>query len=413
MKFIFCFILSLSYMATLCGQARIQQKIEISYILTANDSVTNYRKESTYDTAGNIIQKKYEYFSSRGNEVVYKEEKSSYDASTKVLTEWITTFPNSDNSKSKKLTTKFLDYSQNKHIWRKLYDNFQDLYKEDTLSYNENQQLTKKCVYDYRGNTFLACDNYIYNKKNLKSQWITYNKWTTINGRSKVVQRKTKVRHYRYRYYANGKLKSVRGKYYKSFLCRKIKYDKNGLLYSDITRTRKKSSRSKKIAKNKKKDSANSQKKKEDQKKKKYESYIYKTIWQKKYKNGKEIEELKLADGQERFRLETSYQDSVVSTSKKYLKKILTETLFFTYDKDLNLVSKKRELYNTNGKLRFAAISTYNSNKQVTKEEQFILNKKYATSTRTFDIYGNIIKQILSRPNNSNTEEKMYIYTYY
>ena len=114
---------------------------------------------------------------------------------------------------------------------RQLYDAFDELVKEDTLSYNTAGELFHKCSYDYRNNTSLYCDQYTYHQGKLK-KWKTFYHWHTISLSGKVIEKKGKRRHYNY-IYARDSLCAVKGYYYSTKLRRKIRR-KKGIKQSDI-----------------------------------------------------------------------------------------------------------------------------------------------------------------------------------
>ena len=226
------------------GQRQIKEKTEIAYSISTKDSIPRFRRTTTYDEKGRIVGKQNYYYSPREKGLLTKEEKAYFNPEEQVLTEHIINYPIGKEPVSEKLITKYLYYANreedSKRIWRQLYDNYGEISREDTLTYDANNNLIERCNYDYRGNTSLFCHYHTYNKKGWQVLWRTYSKWTTINGKGDVVERQAKRRNYRYRYNNNGQLVASGGRHYLNHFRQKIEYDKNGKIRSNKTLLRRK-----------------------------------------------------------------------------------------------------------------------------------------------------------------------------
>ena len=401
----------LSFSSMVVAQPPIKSSKKIVYSLSPTDSIVRYETQTTYDTLGRLLNKT-SYHYNRASRKLTKEEKSTFDPTSNILSESITTYRGSDVTQ-KKLKTKYLVYAkiprENKRITRLLYDNLGDIVKEDTISYNEQQNPTEKCTYDYRGNTSLVCEAYDYDKQHQQCRWRTYSKWTTIDAKGEVAEKQKKRRDYKFRYNKNGDLKRAWGKYYTTKMCRKLKYTSTGLLIEDKTVTKR---TIKRLIENKDKtkEEIESPTKKA---KKKYKKYKQKDVHLIKYQSGKMIEELKTRDKQIIERTTISYQDSVIKKKEKYLRKNLSMTEVYEYNENLILLKKTQNQYTSKGVLRLSVISFYDIHKKLLKEEQWMNGKLYSTLNFSYDQHGNLKEKSLSSLNSPNFEKTTYIYKYF
>lgn len=391
------------------AQKSIQEVQETVYSISSSDSIIRYQTNSNYDTLGRLI-KRHRYYYARNDRKLVKEDQLDYNPNTKVLSESITTYK--DNSSSqKRLETKYLVYAKDpansKRTARLLYDELGEIVKEDTLTYNTQEQPTQKCTYDYRGNTSLVCEEYDYNKQNEQCRWRTYSKWTTIDGRGEVVEKKSKRRDYKFRYNKNGDLKRAWGNYFKTKMCRKLKYAKNGILLEDKTVTKR---TLKRLIENK---GSTEEEENTKKTKKRYKTYKQKEVHLIKYQNGKMIEDLKTRDGDEIERTTRSYQDTLIQSKERYVRGNLAESEVYEYGANQQVTKKTKKVYNTNNILRFSVVSSYDADGKLLKEKQFMAGKIYSTTTYSYDSYGNLKEKSLSSLNNPNFEKTMYIYKYF
>ncbi len=395
------FILILIFTFNQCkSQGKIKEKIEISFMTSESDSLTRYHKTTIYDKKGREIRKLYYYYHLNSNKLK-KEEKSYFDSESKTLTEHIINYPSDKEPVSTKLITKYLEYElkeeNSKRLYRQLYDDFGDISREDTLIYNSNNNLIERCSYDYRGNTSLFCHYYSYNNKGLQNRWKTYSKWTTINGKGEVAERKAKRRDYRFRYNKRNELIRSWGKHYLNRYKQKLKYDNNGKILENNTVLRKKL----KVSVNKsKKGSA-----------KKYKIICDKHII--KYKNGRIYSDIKLRNNKETNKKETEYRDSLPYISKTYRNSSLTQVDSFEYNKEGKILKKISSKFSNQGLLRYTLTTHYNKNGQAIKEEQKNRQKILSMLKIKYDSQGNPVLQSLSMDNNKTFEKTMYIYKYY
>jgi hypothetical protein len=396
----------------LFGQQQIKEKTEIAYRISNQDSTIRFQRTTSYDEKGRIITKQNYYYQSKEKGLLTKEEKAYFNTTKETLTEQIISYARGKEPKTQKLITKYLLYANkekdSKRIWRKHYDTYGELTKEDTLTYNSSQQVVEHCKYDYKGNTSLICDYHIYNKKGLPSQWTTFTKWTTIDGKGEVANRQARRRNYRHRYNKNGQLVWTKGKYYKNHFSQKIKYDKNSQILKDkILRKRKI-----KVPVPKKKVEEKTQTKVE--KKTKYRNKTLKEEQIQSYKNGRITNDSKLVNKKEVSQTKISYQDKLPKLITLKQKGVLAEETEYVYNDSTNIITKKTlKKYGPKGKYRYAIITFFNSIGKPTKEEQMMGKKTLSVLEIEYDKGGNPVMRSLSTNNNKNFEKTMYIYKYY
>lgn len=382
---------------TLIAQTKIKEKKEIAFGLANADTTFRFQKISQYDEFGRLIYKQNYYYHPTQKGILTKEEKSLFDLSNQTLTEYIITYIPNQEPSSQKLVTQYLDYQikeeNSKRKGRQYYDELGELAREDTLTYNTNKDLIQLCTYDYRGNTSLFCDYYTYNKKGLKSKWVTLSKWNTINMKGQVVERHDKRRNYQFRYNKNGQLVQVSGFYYNTRFLQKLTYDENGKIKSNTTLIKRKVRSS---------NSKTPKKFKID-----HEEQILL------YENGQLVSDTKLFNKIQTNRTEIEYQDTLVKTLKIKEKNILIDSTGYEY-LNSNLLSKKTQTkYTSNGKPRYNLITYYNEKGKAIKEEQIMGNKTLSVLEIQYDDWGNPILQSLTMNNSPVSEKTMYLYIYY
>ena len=377
-----------------------KDKAREAQIGNSRDTILLSQKTSDYDSLGYMLQETSYQYSAREGRLI-KEEKNTFDPNTSVLNQLVIEYPNKKDPVRRRLETKYLvydtDITKNKYIWRKLYDTIGEITKEDTLTYNAEQELIEKSTYDYRGNTSLFRDYYKFNKKNQKKRWRMYSVWTTIDGRGEVAERKAKRRDYRYCYNNKGLLKKTWGKYYSTRFVQKIQYDKEGRLLEDKTTSKRKLKKQKVL----------------DSGKKKLVAYLQKEIFLVRYEKGLKVLETKIIADKEFSKIEWEYQDSLMTTQRKYLRSKIVEEITWTYKDDQKLKQKKIQKYSTNGKPRSYTIVSYDESENPVREELYLQNKIYTTQNRIFDEDGNLVEETLSTANNPNIEKTTYTYKYY
>ncbi len=398
------------------AQQKVQEVTEITYTLVPNDSIVKEHKKMNYDQAGRLLNKKNYYYN---NSKLIKEETASFDTQKQVLTELEVVYSDNKDPRSEKIETKYLVYAapsgESKHIWQLQYNDYADIVKEDTITYNAQLQPTEHCVYDYRGTTSLRCDEWEYNKKNQLCNNRYYSKWTTINGRGQVTEKKSKKRDYKYRYTRAGQLKKEWGKSYGTKLCRRIKYNKTGEIQQDY---KQRVVKIKRLVSPKKDDKTAQQSSEETDKSKKPTKKRYKTRKQKEvyilnYQDGKVIEQSQLIDGKLISKVLNTYQDTLVKTYEQYRGDKITDRISYEYDEQQLLTKTRQDRYNTSGRIVTSFVKYYNADRQVTKDEQWRQGKRYSTRSTIYDANGNPKEKTLSLLNNQNIEKTTYIYKYF
>lgn len=381
------------------GQSKIKEKLVLSYAINEQDSTLLFRKSMQYDSMGRLMQKQNYYYHSREKGQLIKEEKAFFNTSTQVLKEEIIDYPEGKDPLRQKLITKYLDYQakekDSKYILRQLFDKYGEISKEDTLTYDDNQNLIELCSYVYTGSTSLSCNYYTY-KNGLQTRWTTYAKWNTINAKGDVVDRSGKRRDYRYRYNKEGKLTRACGKYYKNKFRQKITYDSQG---------RMKENRS--IVKRKIKQVGT----KEAPAKKKYRIKKEEHIIS--YEGGRIVSDVKLLNKKEINRKDFSYENGVVVSIQRSVNGNLLEEIIYRYNKSLKVLEKNSTRYTKNRKVHYRTSSYYDENENIIREEQNMAGKTLSVKNYVYDDKGNPIEQSLSTQNNKSLEKTLYIYKYH
>lgn len=381
------------------GQTKIKEKVVLSYAIGEKDSLIRFRKTMQYDTSGRLIQKQNYYYHIHEKGQLVKEEKAFFNTSNQVLTEEIIDYPERKEPVRQKLVTRYLDYQakekDSKYILRQLFDKFGELAKEDTLTYDNNQNLIELCSYVYTGNTSLSCNYYTY-KNDLQTRWTTYSKWTTINAKGEVADRSGKRRDYRYKYNKAGELTRACGKYYKKRFHQKIKYNKEGKIEKNRTVVRRK---------------IRQVGTKEKPAKKKYRLSKEEHILT--YDEGRLVLDIKFIDKKEINKKEITFENGLVKTIKRSVNESLLEEIIYSYNKELKVLEKQNNRYTKNGKVHYRTISHYDDNENLVSEEQNVGGKILSATTYTYDNAGNLIEQSLSSHNNKSLEKTLYIYKYY
>ncbi|MFK7799285.1 MAG: hypothetical protein AB8E82_17680 [Aureispira sp.] len=394
------------------AQAVVKEKKSLSYTLTSTDSIVRAQKSSTYNKDGAVLNSKHYYYNLSTPGVLVKEESVNFDLDKQILTETITRYPKGKEPQTERLETKYLVYAakekDSKRIWRRHFDRFGELTKEDTLTYNDQQLLVNNCQYNYMGSTSLLCDEYQY-KNGLKKRWLMYSKWNTIDAKSQVVEKQTKRRDYRYCYNRAGKLKRIRAKDYASKICHKVSYDKQGRLAKNHILVRRKVSKTVNKAKGDK-----------SEKKRKY---LKKTEEILLYDKGKLVSAQRLVDGKEANSTTYDYQDSLLQKETIRVNRTKTEEILYSYEAG-KLTEKTSHKLDPKGNIRYSIKNFYNEQGNAVRKEQIARKNVLSVTEWTYNNHGDILSRISYRPKQKKSKKGMeeiepskekivYIYTYH
>ncbi|MCP4439841.1 MAG: hypothetical protein GY810_12930 [Aureispira sp.] len=374
----------------------VKERQAHTYRLKGKDSVLTEQTTLNYDEEGRLIRKQAYFYDAREPGILTKEKKASYDAANKEMTEHIIYYKKNDDPEREKLKTRYLLYTgqeaTSKYVWRMLYDKFGDVIKEDTITYDADQNMIEKCVFDYRGNTSLYCMRYDFNRKKQPKRTRRYAKWTTISMKGNVVQKQAKRKDFRYKYNGRGQLMKISGKSYSKRFTQKYTYHANGKMASDIT-TVKNQTRN---AKNKK--------------------YMRKDVTSYTYNEAglSLVESLMLGEDERRKKTHVYDQDTLL-TSVTYHENngILVEDQMYEYSEEGKLKHSAFNKRHSNGKLRHTIDIIYNEAGQPSVEKQ-VAGKKILSQ---LDYEYNEVQMIKSidRATNNGTafERTTYKYIYY
>lgn len=380
-----------------------------SYYISPTDTILRSQRLSEFDNEGRLLRKQDYYYSSSQKGVLVKEETAQYFPAQQLLRENVITYPSEQAPRRQRYETRYLVYApedeKSKHIWKRHFDAFGELTREDTITYDANQQMINKCSYNYMGSTSLLCDEYEYKQDSLRHRWCTYSKWTTINGRSQVVERQTKRRDYRYRYNKRGQLTCVKGTDYASKIQRCLCYDPQGRLERDyLIKKRELTSRPK------------GPDGKPDPKQKKQKTIRVQETFLR-YEAGNLVHMEQRVDGQTTHKQIFIYEDSLAIREEIYRDTFLVERYIHEYDDNRHLRKTSRARYAPDGKLRYTLITEFNADEQPILEEQFVGPKRLMQKTWTYNNRGLLIERTTGRTIKRNTfpilEQDRYTYTYH
>lgn len=402
--FLIFYGLILTFFASLNLQAQppIIKSVDIkSYKIQQQDSSLLFSQTRNYDPQGRLLEQQYYYYYPQKKGMLRSEQKAYFDPATNILTETNTTYPfNGTAPLSKKTVTRYWIYApkeaDSKHLWRKAYNQYNEIYKEDTLTYSEDSLLMEHWKYSYEGNTALYGDFFFYNKKRLQKRRKEYFIWTTIDAKGEVVDRRTKRKDYRYCYNAQGKLTKAVGKNYLDRFRQTIRYDKAGRKVEDLTVVRRKVSKPQES---------------EQRKKKVYELKIDKLLQQ--YEVGLMVKEVRTINDKEIQKQLLSYEDSLLIERTVYSLGKVVRAEEFSYDNKQRLLEKTERLYNSQEKAQRELVSTYNEQAQLVSKIEYRHGKQIAITSYTYDKHGNLLVRSLYTPNNQKTEKTLYLYQYY
>ncbi|MCH2042500.1 MAG: hypothetical protein MK212_00040 [Saprospiraceae bacterium] len=383
----------------------LKNKKEMVYrFRNKTDSIPKSIKEWQYDKEGRLIYKQYYMYSMRSNDppnTLHREEKTIFVKDDNLLEQSIVNYGYGGKTepKSEMLRTWYLKYAakdedSKPRLWQKL-DNFMEIIKEDTLTYDEEGKLVERCLYNYKGSTSLFCDKYFYNKKGKRVRWKTYNRWTTININSKVKQRNSKRRDYRYSYNSKGQHIKSKGKYYKTKYKQEKKYDKNGsLTFFQTTETRR---------------SKSPQKMRETTGKKYYQRINQIT---EKFENGNRVYYQEIKNSNEVNRTEKVYEGDLEKSYTMWYKGKTWEEVTYSYNDQGIRTGKELQRYTQKGKPHYQEKSVYDTKGQIMKTIRIANNKEISRLEYEYNTVGDLLSKTMFVQNNVKFEKTMYIYTY-
>lgn len=399
------FLLSFAIMAEAQQVPLIKTKKEMVYrFRNKTDSIPKSIKEWQYDKEGRLIYKRYYMYSMRSNDppnTLHREEKTIFIKDENLLEQSITNygFGGKIEPKTEMLRTWYVKYAaedkdSKPRLWQKL-DNFMEISKEDTLTYDDEGKLIERCIYNYRGNTSLFCDKYFYNKKGKRVRWKTYNRWTTININSKVKQKNSKRRDYRYFYNSKGQHIKSKGKYYKTKYRQDKKYDEEGHLTFFQTKESRKAKYSQKM---------------QEKTGKKYYQNINQIT--EKFENGNQIYYQEIKNSNEVNRTEKVYEGDLEKNYTMWYKGKLWEEVEYTYNDQGIRTGKELQRYTKEGKRHYLETSNYNAKGQIMKTIRKANNKELSRHEYEYNTAGELISKTMFVQNNVKFEKTMYIYSY-
>lgn len=403
MRILFCsfFFCSLLFNAA-WAQEQIVKSLELKKYLypEAMDSIPMEISNARFDQDERLMYKKTYLYNHHPAGTLKEERFSIFDSSKMTLEEEIIRYQRNKEPESERLKTKYWIYTgdekSSKHISRSYIDESGEIVKEDTLTYDQDTNLIKQCIYSYTGNTSLYCENWKYNRKGRLCKNTLYSHWTTINFRSKVVKKKERKMIYCYRY-KKGKLKKARGKRYSSKYYEDWKYDKEGrIAYYKKRKYRK----------------AKNSTKRREQTGEKFS--IFEEIWETKYENGLAVMQRHLSKGKEKEKKLITYrEDGQKKSYEEYEMGRLKIKEDFTYNEAGDLSYKLTRHYNSKGELNYSLASTYNNRQQLIKEEQLVKNVVIRAREMTYNANGEKISDTLYDKNKQKIEKTMYFYEYH
>lgn len=381
----------------------VKERVERVYRLVGKDSVVREHITLNYDKEGRLIRKQAYYYDHRAPEILTKEKKASFDPASQEMLEHIIYYKKDEDPQREKLATKYLLYTgqeeTSKYVWRKLYDKFGEITKEDTITYNAAQAITEKYTYNYSGNTSLYYDKYTYNKKGQQKHWQMFSKWTTISMKGTVVERKAKRKEARYKYNGKGQLVKSKGRNYTTRFVQKVSYHANGEKAKDETTLRRKIKNSK-----------------EKRKKTGKKFFLRKDITTYTYnEKGLPLLELTMFGEEEKTKIERVYDQDTLLTkfSHYYNNGTLAEDAIYQYSKEGKLSHSATNKRHSNGTLRYVVDILYNAEGQPLVEKQ--LSGEKVLSQINYNYNEHKLIETIGVGGNSGTafEHKEYKYTYY
>ena len=382
---------------------KIKKKVEerIRYY-NDTDRTTLHHKTFDFDEKGCLIRKQEFYYNLTPAGSLAKDVNALYDTGKQLLTENIVVFKSNNEREFENLRTKYLLYApteeESKYSWRQYIDNSLDIVKEDTLTYDENLNLIKKCDYNYKGNTSLYCDEFTFDKHNRRRRWKMYTHWTTVKAVGKAVDKREKKLDYKYYFNRAGKPTKTKGKRYSTHYSEKWTYNKTGQLETYEERSFRKSLQTKK------------------RRKETGERFMI-------------TEEIRLRqfNSQEKILSETYTRNNTVQQELRYVyendtllksfelsqkgKKV--QTIEYFYDAAANLVKKNTYSHDSKGIIRYYVQSDFNDKNQLLRETQIAKEEVLSRSIFEYNDYGDKISMTMFFKNDKIFEKTHYFYEYY
>lgn len=400
-------LFSLGIFYTTKAQNAIKTKKVLKAYISVNDTILHAQQLSTYDPNGRLLRQQDYSYNINAPGLLVKEERLQYLPEQQILTKIIVTYPKGQEPRQERFETKYLVYApeeaNSKHLWKRHYDAFGELTREDTLTYNTDTLLIERGSYNYMGSTSILFDEYEY-QDTLRKRWRLWSKWTTINGRSQVVERRSKRRDYRYWYNRDGKLVRTRGIDYSSKINRWLCYDQQGHLTSDRMVTRRKVTRYP-TGPNGKPD-----------KTKKARKYPTRQTTCRRYNQGHLVLLAQTKDGKFLRRQTAVYENDRLLEKAHYRNdSTLTERQTYTYTDQKILARSTHTRFHPDGRERFRVVTTYNKAGDPVEQAQYAGNRKLVQRRWTYDAQGLPLSEILQRnaKRDKGFEATFYEYTYH
>lgn len=399
------FLVQFSILGQALGQDRvgIKKMTEERLRFTgAGDSVTLHHKTYDYDEQGLLMGKQEFHYNMTPAGSLAKDVNAKYDKKQQLLTENIIVFKNNNEREFENLRTKYLVYAPNeedsKYIWRQYIDNSLDIVREDTLTYDANQNLIKHCDYNYKGNTSLQCDEYEFDKKNNLRRWRRYTYWTTVKAGGKIVTKGEKKQDYKYKYNGKGQPTKAKGKRYSTQHTELWTYNKQGVLINYRERNYRKVKYTK----------AGREKTGE-------KFRIDEEIRERSYNaKGKLLAETYTNQGAIQQQSLFTYENDTLLTSQDLLQKeIKYRRVEFFYDDSKTLTKKLTYNHDSKGIVRFIVQSDYNNKNQLISETQTTSTEVLSRNIFEYNEQGDKISVIMFLKNDKKFEKTLYFYEYY
>lgn len=386
------------------AQIAIKSKKILKTYISATDTLLRAQVYSEYDPEGRLLRQQDYQYNVNTPGVLTKEERIQYLPAQQVLKQTILTYINGQAPRQERYETKYWVYApdpaDHKRIWKRHYDAFGELTREDTLTYNADSLLTGSCAYNYMGSTSLLCDEYTY-QDTLRKRWRMWSKWTTINAKSEVVERRSKRRDYRYRYNRSGQLVRVRGIDYSSKINRWLCYDRQGRLAGDRLVTQRKVTRHPAGPDGK------------PDKSKKAKKYTLTQTTCKQYDQGNLVRWAQFKDGQLLRHQTYVYQDGLLLQHNHYRSdSTLTERQTYTYNAQQILTSSLHARFHPDGRERFRVVTTYNEAGKPVLQEQYAEERRLVQRRWTYSPTGLLLSEILDRNSKRDQAIEATFYTY-
>ncbi len=394
-----CYFIIFSFQAN--AQA-ISKLIEEKFRYSSNgDSSLLYHKTSKYDSLGRLMNREEFHYNMSPAGSLAKELSLIYSVDKKLLTESSTVYLPNGKKEFENYRTQYLVYAakqeDSKYAWKQYIDNTLDIVKEDTLTYDKNGNLIKRCDYNYRYNTSLECAEYEYNNDNSIRRWRVYTYWTTVKAGGKIVDKRDKRQDYKYYYNSKGQPTKTRGKRYATQYFEDWSYNKEG----QLNRYTQRFVRKRKYTKKKRKETG-----------KKFD--IEENILLQEFNNkGKLTLEIYTQDEIEQQKTIYIYeQDSIELRQEVFLKGLKHMIVEWSYDEQKNLKTKTTRQHDKEGEERLIVITHYNKQGQVLSESQQGKLSHLGKTLYEYNSRGDKILETIFNKNDRVLEKIQYLYEY-